>query len=124
MVTIPEWIQKVKSRFDWHLRRSGRKFARELNVSRERIQHILKNKLELKPFKFQKVQKLTDGQKKVRLERAKDLLCLHESGQLLNLVFSDKKPFQIEQFVKKQNDRVYLPKRSAKNFQLQLATRT
>ena len=62
--------------------------------------------------------------KKVRLERAKELLRLHESGQLPNLVFSDEKPFQIEQFVNKQNDRVYLPKRSAEKLQLRLATRT
>ena len=62
--------------------------------------------------------------KKVRLERAKELLRLHESGQLPNLVFSDEKPFQIEQFVNKQNDRVYLPKRSAENLHLRLATRT
>lgn len=123
-VTTPEMIRKVKARFDRNPRRSGRKIARELNISRERIQHILKNELGLKPLKFQKVQELTDAQKKVRLERAKELLRLHESGQLPNLVFSDEKPFQIEQFVNKQNDRVYLPKRSAENLHLRLATRT
>ena len=34
------------------------------------------------------------------------------------------KPFQIEQFVNKQNHWVYLPKRSAENFHLLLGTRT
>ena len=53
--------------------------------------------------------------KKVRLERAKELLRLHESGQLANLVFSDEKPLQIEQFMNKQNESVYLAKRSAEN---------
>ena len=57
--------------------------------------------LGLKPLKFQKVQELTDRQKKVRLERTKELLRLYESGQLPNLGFSDGKPFQIEQFVNK-----------------------
>ena len=90
--------------------RSGRKIACELNISRERMLHIWKNELGLKPLKFQKVQKLTDGPKKVKLKRAKELLRLHESGQLPNLVFSDEKAFQIEQFVNKQNDRVYLPR--------------
>ena len=33
-------------------------------MSRERIQHLLKNELWPKPLKFQKVQELTDGQKK------------------------------------------------------------
>ena len=95
---------------------SGRKIARELNISWERIQHILGNKVGLKPNAMDK--------KKVRLERAKELLRLHESSQLPNLVFSDEKPFQIEQFVNKQNYRVYLPKRSAENLHLRLATRT
>ena len=51
------------------------------------MQHILKNELGIKPLKFQKVQELNDGQKKVRLERAKELLRLHASGLLTNLFF-------------------------------------
>ena len=62
--------------------------------------------------------------KKVKLERAKELLRLHEIGQLPNLVFSDEKPFQIKLLVNKQNYRVYLPKRTAENLHLRLATRT
>ena len=46
-------IRKVKARFDRNPRRIGRKIARELKISRERMQHILKNELGL-----------TDGQKK------------------------------------------------------------
>ena len=88
------------------------------------MQYILNNDLGLKLLKFRKVQELTDRQKKVRLERAKELLCWNESGQLPNLVFSGEKPFRIEQFVYKQNDRVYLPNRSAENLHLRLATRT
>ena len=75
-------------------------------------------------MKKKKVQDLTEAQKKVRLVRAKELLRLAESGELPNLVFSDEKPFVIQQFVNKQNDRVYLPKRSGENFHLRLATRT
>ena len=117
-------IRRVKARFYWNPRHSGWKIARELNISRERIQYILKNELRLKPLKFQKVQGLTNWQKKVGLVRAKELLRLHDSSQLRHLVFSDEKPFQIEQFVNKQNDRVYLPKTSADNLYLRLATRT
>ena len=58
--------------------------------------------------------------KKVRLERAKELLRWHE---LPNLVFSDEKPLQIEQLVNKQNDRVYMPKRAAENLHPRLTTR-
>ena len=49
---------------------------------------------------------------------------MHESVQLPNLVFSDVKPFQIEQCVNTQNDQVYLPKKSAENVYLGLAIRT
>ena len=52
------------------------------------------------------------------------MLRLAESGELPNLVFSDEKTFVVQQFVNKQNDRVYLPKRSAENVHLRLATRT
>uniref|UniRef100_A0A182ND85 Uncharacterized protein n=1 Tax=Anopheles dirus TaxID=7168 RepID=A0A182ND85_9DIPT len=62
--------------------------------------------------------------KKNRLTRAKELLRLAESDELPSLVFSDEKPFVIQQFVNKLNDRVYLPERSAENLQLRLATRT
>jgi inhibitor of nuclear factor kappa-B kinase subunit alpha len=121
--TAPEMVRKVKKRIDRNPRRSGRKMARELNISQGSMRNILKNELGLKPLKFQKVQDLTDAQKKVRLERAKELLRLAESGNLPNLVFSDEKPFIIEQFVNKQNDRVYLPQRSAENLNHRLATR-
>ena len=58
-------IRKVKASFDRKLLRSFRKIARELNILRERMQYVLKNEFELKPFKFQKGQKFTDGQKKL-----------------------------------------------------------
>ena len=60
----PEIIRKVKARSDQNPRRSGGKIARELNISREWMQHILKNELWLKPLKLQKVQELTDRQQK------------------------------------------------------------
>ena len=49
---------------------------------------------------------------------------MHESVQLPNLVFCDKKSFRNEHFVNEQNNRVYLPKRSDENVHLRLATRT
>lgn len=121
--TSSDMVRKVKARIERNPRRSGRKMAAELNISRERMQHILKNVLRLKPLKFQKAHDLTPQQKKVRLERAKELLRLHESGSLPNIVFSDEAPFLIEQHVNKQNDRVYLPERSYENLHLRTATR-
>ena len=99
--TSPEMIRKVKARIERNPRRSGRKMAAELNISRERMQHILGSELRLKPLKYQKAHDLTPAQKKVRLERAKKLLRLHASGQLPNIVSSDEAPFVIEQHVNK-----------------------
>ena len=123
-VTTPEMVRKVKARIERNPRRSGRKMARELNISQERMQHILKNELKVKPYKFVKGQDLTPAKKKVRLERAKELLRLAESGSLPNLVFSDEAPFPIEQYVNPQNDRIYLPERSAENLDLRLVEET
>ena len=52
------------------------------------------------------------------------MLRLAKSGEPPNLVFTDVEPFVIQQFVNNEIDRVYLPKRSAENLPLRLATRT
>ena len=83
----------------------------------------MKNELGVRPLKIQKVQNLTEAQKEVRLVRVKELLRFAQSGELPNLVSSDEKPYVIQQFVNKQNDRVD-KKRSAENMHLRLATRT
>lgn len=52
-------IQKEKKRIE----RKGRNVDRELNISRECMQPLFKNKLGLKPLKFQKRQNLTNDKK-------------------------------------------------------------
>ncbi|CAG5047628.1 unnamed protein product [Parnassius apollo] len=54
---------------------------------------------------------LTALQRSKRLERSKELIRLLDSGELPNLVFSDEKTFCVEQFLNKQNDRVWLKRR-------------
>ena len=75
--TSAEMVRKVKKHLDRNPRRSGREMARELNISQDAIRQILKNQLEVKPLKIQKVQDLTDAQKNVR---AKELHRLAESS--------------------------------------------
>ena len=43
--TSAEMVRKVKKRLDRNLRRSGRKVARELNISQYAIRQILKNEI-------------------------------------------------------------------------------
>ncbi|XP_026479502.1 uncharacterized protein LOC113385894 [Ctenocephalides felis] len=97
--------------------------AEELNTSDRSIRRILKNDLKVKPYKIQKAHYLTSKQQQVRLQRAKELLRLAESGKFPNIVFSDEKIFIIKQFAHSQNDRVYLTERSDKNLSHRLATR-
>jgi transposase len=122
-VRSPEMIRKVKARISRNPRRSGRKLARDLHVSHKSIQQILKIDLQLKPYKIQKVQDLTPAQKAVRLERCKALKRLHEANDLKNLVFSDEKIFTVQQYVNKQNDRVWLEGKSNDNFDKRVALR-
>ncbi|XP_017768088.1 PREDICTED: uncharacterized protein LOC108556467 [Nicrophorus vespilloides] len=88
------------------------------------MQRILKIELKVKLYKFQKGQDLTDVQKKTRLDRANELLRLHENSQLPNIGLSDEKNFLIEKFVNKQNDRIYLEERSNENLDIRMVTRS
>lgn len=121
--TTQENIRNVKARIERNPRRSGRKMAAELKISQRSIRRILQNELKVKSYKFQKVHEITDEQKKVRVQKAKELIRLHASGQLPNIVFSDESIFKIEQSFNSQNDRVYLKGKSNENLQLRTVTR-
>ena len=79
----------MKARFDRNPRRSGSKIARELNILQELMQHILKNELGLKPLKFQKVQELADGQKRLDWQEPRSYFAF---TKVASLVFSKKTP--------------------------------
>lgn len=115
--TSSEMVRKVKKRIVRNPKQSANKLARDLNVSAASVRRMLKIDLQLKPYKIQKVQDLTPAQKKTRLERARVLKALAASGDLPNIVFSDEKLFTIQQFVNKQNDRVWLAGKSTDNLE-------
>lgn len=119
----PEMVRKVLKRIERNPRQSANKMALSMKTSRSNIMRILKTDLHLKPLKIQKVQDLTPAQKKVRLQRAKQLKRLAASGLLPSIVFSDEKIFTVQQYVNKQNDRVWLPGRSNDNLEQRVATR-
>ncbi|CAK9827498.1 hypothetical protein ANTRET_LOCUS5186 [Anthophora retusa] len=66
---------------------------------------------------------LNAAQMKVRLDTAQELKRLAASGEIPNIVFSDEKIFTIEQYVNKQNDRVWLHERSYENLNARFITR-
>nr|XP_029728541.1 uncharacterized protein LOC115266450 [Aedes albopictus] len=78
-------------------RRSATKLTEDLNKSDRRVGWILKDKLQTKPYKIQKIQDLSLKQKQERVKRAKSLLKRAAEGKLENI-------FTVQQFVNKQND--------------------
>ena len=113
--TTSQNVRKVKKRLERNPRRSVNQMAADIGVSPMSIYRILKNKLMVKPYKIQKVQELTDAQKKVRLDKAKQLKAMAARSELEDVVFTGEKVFTVPQFVNKQNDRVWLSDRSSIN---------
>lgn len=122
-VVTPAMVKIVKKRLKRNPRRSATKLAKDLNISDRSLRRILKDKLQTKPYKIQKVQDLSMRQKQERVKRAKALLKRAAEGRLENIVFTDEKLFTVEQFVNKQNDRVWLPERSRTHADVLTATR-
>uniref|UniRef100_A0A1I7RU52 DDE_3 domain-containing protein n=1 Tax=Bursaphelenchus xylophilus TaxID=6326 RepID=A0A1I7RU52_BURXY len=86
---------------------SMRKIARETGLSRTSVRRMAKDVLKLKPYKLQKVQRLTERDKKVRLERCRKLK-RRAAGQVWEkILFSDEKLFSLEQAQNHQNDRFW-----------------
>lgn len=113
--TTKSTVKKVRERIRRNPRRSANQMAKEMEVSTGSMNSLLKKNLGLKAYKRQKVHELTAKQKKVRLDRSKLLLRRHARGEIPNIVFSDEKNFPLEQYLNKQNDRVYLKNRSSEN---------
>lgn len=106
--TAPAVVEKVRHRLRRNPERSANQLAQDLKVSDRSVRRILKEKLKVKPLKKNFSQELTALQKSKRLARSKELIRLLDTGELPNLVFSDEKTFCVEQFLNKQNDRVWL----------------
>ena len=70
---------------------SSTKLAQKLDISQKSAWRILRKDLELKPWKKQERQKLTDAQKTKRLNRATDLRDRFANGGHRQVLFSDEK---------------------------------
>ncbi|XP_062557127.1 uncharacterized protein LOC134221987 [Armigeres subalbatus] len=88
------------------MNRSIRKTASDLNVSIGTLWTIMTKDLGYKPYKKRKVHGVTEATTKKRRNRAKLILSRH-AGQ--EFVFSDEKPFVLQQPHNAQNDRLWAP---------------
>ena len=83
-----------------------RKIARETGIKRESERHMAKRELNLMPYKLQKVKLLTDENKRVRLQRCRQLMRHAAAQRWEHILFTDEKLFFIvEQAHNHQNDK-------------------
>ena len=68
---------------------------------------VLHRDLKMSPFKHVRKELLSAKTVEKRLVRARILLSCPEAGTLSNLIFSNKKKFNIQHHVNPQNDRVW-----------------
>ena len=87
-------------------RRSMRKIASEIKISRESVRTIVKRDLCLFPYKRRKVHFISAAIKQKRLARSKILRDRFASHGLDQIIFSDEKLFTVEQALNTQNDRI------------------
>lgn len=101
-------IKAVRERIRRNPERSARKLAADFQVSNTTMRRVLKNDLQLKPYKKRKLHGLTTKQREKRVKRSRALLKRHGKKSIENIIFSDEKLFVIEQHLNAQNDRIYL----------------
>lgn len=86
---------------------SMRKIARQTGIARESVRMIAKKELNLHPYKLKQGQMLTDDNKRIRLERCRELLKRAATPNWERILFSDEKLFSVEQSYNGQNDRIW-----------------
>lgn len=89
------------------VQRNPRKIARETGISERSVRRIAKEELLLKPYKLHKVQRLTEDNKRVRLQRCRQLKRRAAGDRWERILFTDEKLFSVEQAHNCQNDRVW-----------------
>ena len=114
----------IRNRILRNPKRSMRKMGKELGISKDSVNTIIKKNLGLKSFKVQKAHVLTERMKKVRLQRSKLLKQRFGRAKHRNIVFSDEKIFTIEEQFNKQNTRILSPTKSSANDKSRIVSRT
>ena len=97
--------QIIRKRVKRNSRVSMRKIARETGIKRESVRQMAKRELNLMPYKLQKVQLLTDENKRVRLQRCRQLKRRAAAQRWERILFTGEKLFTVEQAHNHQNDR-------------------
>lgn len=114
-VNTPRNRSVIRKKITRNPRRSMRRMALELGVSRESVRTIIKKEFKLHPYKFQKAHFLDDKMKAKRLQRCRLLQHRAANNAHRKILFTDESLFTIEQLYNKQNDRILAPNVQAAN---------
>lgn len=104
-------IAKVKRRVNGKRPSSTRKLAAQLKISRTSVQRMLKEDLHYFPYKKTTEPRLTELQKKKRVQFANWVLNNFSKEDTKKWLFSDEKMFDLNGIYNSQNDRVWAPSR-------------
>ena len=100
-------MQEVKNRLKQKKSVSARKLALELEISERSVRRILKEDLNLKPYKKIVQPKLTDIHKAKRVQFANWIRNNFRKEDTMRILFSDEKMFDIDGIYNTKNDRVW-----------------
>lgn len=119
----PKNVNKLRCRIRRNPERSMREMSKELNISRERVQFIIRKKLNMHSYKFCRGHYLSEASKINRLQKARKMLRLVGAGRLQKVLFTDEKIFTVERAHNPQNDRQLLKKHGRNYYTAKIITR-
>ena len=105
-VTTPGLKKIIRERIRRNPRRSMRKMALELKISRCSISKVVKRDLGMNSFKRKTAHFISLVAKKKRFERCRGTLGQHVKENLDKMLLSDEKLFTVEEATNTQNDRI------------------
>lgn len=106
----PKLVKSTREKLRRNPRRSLRNFAKKGKVPIGTMSTILHTDLQTSAYKHKKKQLSSESSIEKRAQRGELILSRITASMLLNLIFSDKKKFNVQQHVNIQNDRIWLRK--------------
>lgn len=111
-VRTPRMVKALKERIRRNPRRSQKKLAIQMKVSRGTLKNALKEDLGVRAMRRGTFHMMTQQQQKNRVTRCRALLRWHAGESHRRILFTDEKIFTVEENFKRQNDRIYAKRKS------------
>lgn len=122
--TTPGNVNRIRCRVRRNSKRSMRKMALELGISRESVRSIVNEKLGLRSYKIDRGQFISNATKLKRLQKSRRMLRLVAGGRLEKVLFTDEKIFTVEPLHNRQNHCQLLKKGQKKTTAAKIVSRS